>query len=104
MSYSRSRNRTAVGIAIAVLCGAIFLAAPALPATGAPPATAVSARLTEVTGFGVNPTNLQMYLYVPDTVRVHPSVLVAVHYCTGSGPALFEGTDYASLADRTGLL
>jgi poly(hydroxyalkanoate) depolymerase family esterase len=45
-----------------------------------------------------------MFLYVPNNVRPHPPVLVAVHYCTGSGPAMFAGTDYASLADRYGFV
>jgi len=68
----------------------------------APPAPV--GQLTEVTGFGANPTNLQMFVYVPPVLRAHPSVLVALHYCTGSGPAMFDGTDYASLADRYGFV
>ncbi|MGW4962897.1 extracellular catalytic domain type 1 short-chain-length polyhydroxyalkanoate depolymerase [Nonomuraea sp. NPDC004186] len=64
----------------------------------APPAS--SAQLTEVTGFGTNPTNLRMHLYVPDGVGTRPPLLVAVHYCTGSGPAFYSGTEFASLADR----
>jgi acetylxylan esterase len=31
-------------------------------------------------------------------------VLVALHYCGGSGPAFFSGTEFASLADRYGYL
>ncbi|MEV0272116.1 PHB depolymerase family esterase [Hamadaea sp. NPDC050747] len=68
----------------------------------APPAQA--ATLTEVTGFGTNPTNLRMYLYVPDTVRTRPAVLLALHYCTGSGPAFYSGTQFASLADQYGFI
>ncbi|MGA5765723.1 PHB depolymerase family esterase [Nonomuraea bangladeshensis] len=64
----------------------------------APPAA--SAQLTEVTGFGANPTNLRMHLYVPDGVGTRPALLVAVHYCTGSGPAFYSGTEFASLADQ----
>jgi poly(hydroxyalkanoate) depolymerase family esterase len=41
---------------------------------------------------------------VPDTVRPRPAVLVAVHYCTGSGPAFHAGTEFASLADRYGFI
>nr|BFE79615.1 hypothetical protein GCM10020093_022160 [Planobispora longispora] len=65
---------------------------------------ASSATLTEVTGFGANPTNLRMHLYVPDRVAARPAVLVAVHYCTGSGPAFHSGTEFASLADRYGFI
>jgi len=73
------------------------------PAATARPAKAAAA-LTEVTGFGTNPSNLQMYLYVPDSVTAHPAVVVAVHYCTGSGPAMYSGTEWASLADRYGFV
>ncbi|MEU9896717.1 PHB depolymerase family esterase [Streptomyces phaeochromogenes] len=78
-------------------------AAPATTPT-AGPAAAPAAALTEVTGFGTNPSNLQMYLYVPDSVTANPAVVVAVHYCTGSGPAMYSGTEYASLADRYGFI
>jgi poly(hydroxyalkanoate) depolymerase family esterase len=81
------------------------LIGPAAPAraTGAPspPEPAV---LTEVTNFGANPTGLQMFLYVPNTVRRHPAVVVALHYCTGSGPAMFTGTRFAALADTYGFV
>ncbi|WP_405622573.1 PHB depolymerase family esterase [Streptomyces sp. NBC_00076] len=73
------------------------------PAATARPAKAAAA-LTEVTDFGTNPSNLQMYLYVPDNVTAHPAVVVAVHYCTGSGPAMYSGTEWASLADRYGFV
>ncbi|MEU8082287.1 PHB depolymerase family esterase [Micromonospora sp. NPDC049101] len=79
---------------------ALTLAAAAL--TFATPASA--ATLTQVTGFGTNPTNLQMHLYVPDRVATRPAVLLALHYCTGSGPAFHSGTQYASLADRYGFI
>ncbi|NJC66601.1 PHB depolymerase family esterase [Planosporangium flavigriseum] len=45
-----------------------------------------------------------MHLYVPKRVQRHPAVVVALHYCTGSGPAMFAGTSYASLADRYGFV
>jgi poly(hydroxyalkanoate) depolymerase family esterase len=57
-----------------------------------------------VTGFGPNPTNLLMHLYVPAHARPHPAVVVVLHYCGGSGPAMFSGTEYASLADRYGFI
>nr|WP_222108399.1 PHB depolymerase family esterase [Streptomyces cupreus] len=81
---------------------ALFVTTPAARAgtTDVVPA----ATLTEVTNFGTNPSNLQMYVYVPDTVTDRPAVLVAVHYCTGSGPAMYSGTEYASLADRYGFI
>ncbi|MBP2326856.1 poly(hydroxyalkanoate) depolymerase family esterase [Kibdelosporangium banguiense] len=66
--------------------------------------TASAAQLTEVTGFGSNPSNLRMHLYVPDTVVSKPPVLVAVHYCTGTGPAFYSGTEFARMADRYGFI
>ena len=36
------------------------------------------ASLTRVTEFGANPTELQMFLYVPDKVADNPAIIVAV--------------------------
>jgi len=59
-----------------------------------------AASLVEITNFGTNPTGLRMHLYVPDNMTFPAPLLVAVHYCTGSGPAFFSGTQFASLADQ----
>jgi poly(hydroxyalkanoate) depolymerase family esterase len=82
------------------------LAAAAALAVGVilPAATASAASLVQVTGFGTNPTNLQMHLYVPDRLAANPGLLVAVHYCTGSGPAFFNGTEFKTLADQYGFV
>jgi poly(hydroxyalkanoate) depolymerase family esterase len=89
--------------ALVPLLAATVLTAPA--ATARPQqAAAPTATLTEVTDFGANPSNLQMYLYVPDNVTAKPAVVVAVHYCTGSGPAMYSGTEWASLADQYGFV
>ena len=89
------------------LLAATFLTAPAASArTGTPAAApaAAAAALTEITNFGTNPSNLRMYVYVPNRVTTRPAVLVAVHYCTGSGPVFYSNTEYASLADRYGFI
>jgi poly(hydroxyalkanoate) depolymerase family esterase len=102
-------------LAVAALAAALALAAPAGPATAvrpdptvppplAEPLPAPVNELIEVTDFGANPTDLDMHLYVPDDVAKHPEILVAMHYCTGTGPAMFAGTDYASLADVYGFV
>ncbi|MFF6914419.1 PHB depolymerase family esterase [Streptomyces sp. NPDC012466] len=80
---------------------AIAVASLVRPAVAAP---AAAATLVEVTGFGANPTNLRMYLYVPDRLAARPAVVVASHYCGGSGPAFHAGRPYASLADRYGYI
>ncbi|WP_203880177.1 extracellular catalytic domain type 1 short-chain-length polyhydroxyalkanoate depolymerase [Planobispora takensis] len=92
--------RSTVMAAAAVVVGLVAALVTALAAA----APASSAALTEVTGFGTNPTNLRMHLYVPDRVAARPAILVAVHYCTGSGPAFHSGTEFASLADRYGFI
>jgi poly(hydroxyalkanoate) depolymerase family esterase len=90
--------------ALVPLLAALLLAAPPAAARTDAAADVPYATLTEVTDFGSNPSNLQMYLYVPESVTPNPAVLVAVHYCTGSGPAMYNGTEYASLADRYGFV
>jgi poly(hydroxyalkanoate) depolymerase family esterase len=87
---------TTAGLTVAGLAAAVALAAPA--------ASAAAGALTEVTNFGYNPTNIQMYEYVPTSVRTHPAILVAAHWCTGTGPAMYSGTEFASLADQYGFI
>ncbi|MFL6118398.1 PHB depolymerase family esterase [Actinophytocola sp.] len=77
--------------------GAALLGAGLLVGQSAP---ASAASLVEITNFGTNPSGLRMHLYVPDGVPANPAVLVAVHYCTGTGPAFYSGTEFARLADQ----
>ncbi|GAB3001621.1 extracellular catalytic domain type 1 short-chain-length polyhydroxyalkanoate depolymerase [Saccharothrix stipae] len=65
---------------------------------------ASAATLTRVTDFGPNPSNINMYVYVPDNVAPQPALLVLVHYCGGSAGAIFNGNgrDFATAADRYG--
>ncbi|MEV6607066.1 PHB depolymerase family esterase [Kutzneria sp. NPDC051319] len=65
---------------------------------------ASAATLTQVTNFGNNPSNLQMYEYVPNNVQAHPAILLALHGCQGSGPYLYSSTQFASLADQYGFI
>jgi poly(hydroxyalkanoate) depolymerase family esterase len=88
------------GALVPLLAALTLVAPPAAARTEAVPA----ATLTEVTGFGTNPSSLQMYVYVPAAVATHPAIVVAVHYCGGSGPAMYSGTEYASLADQLGFI
>lgn len=69
-----------------------------------PAAHAAAGSLVQVTNFGTNPTNLQMWLYVPPSVKSHPAILLALHQCTGSGPGFFSGTQFANLADQFGFI
>ncbi|WP_307183275.1 extracellular catalytic domain type 1 short-chain-length polyhydroxyalkanoate depolymerase [Streptomyces canus] len=101
MSITPRRPLRSVLPALLSLLAAVLFAAPTASArTEAAP----TAALTEITDFGTNPSNLQMYLYVPDNVTAHPAVVVAVHYCTGSGPAMYNGTEWAQLANTYGFV
>ncbi|MEV6300639.1 PHB depolymerase family esterase [Actinoplanes sp. NPDC051861] len=93
------RHWRAVLASVAAVLTGLLATTTLLPAS---PASA--AALTEVTGFGTNPTGIRMYLYVPDRLPTKPAVLVAVHYCTGSGPAFYSGTEFKSLADQYGFI
>ncbi len=64
----------------------------ALAAVGlGPVGPASAAGLTQVTNFGTNPSNLNMYVYIPANVQAKPAILVAVHYCTGTASAFYSG-------------
>jgi poly(hydroxyalkanoate) depolymerase family esterase len=65
---------------------------------------AAAASLVQVTNFGNNPGNMQMYVYVPDSHPANPAILVAMHGCGGSGPGFYSGSEFASLADRYGFV
>jgi acetylxylan esterase len=68
------------------------------------PGPAAAASLQEVQGFGNNPSNAKMFVYVPDKVVASPPILVAIHYCGGSANAFFTGTGYRSQADLHGFI
>ncbi|MFE9186799.1 PHB depolymerase family esterase [Micromonospora haikouensis] len=96
MSVKRLLRAVAALAVVPLLAMTVLLAAQ--------PASA--AALTQVTNFGNNPSGLNMYLYVPDNVAPRPALLVLIHYCGGSGPAIFNGNgrDYVTAADRYGYI
>ncbi|MFJ6380765.1 PHB depolymerase family esterase [Kitasatospora sp. NPDC092039] len=114
MFRNRSLPSRLLGIA-AALGLAVGLSLQAAPRAAAAPAAATQAAtpaatpqttgsLTQITNFGANPTGLLMHLYVPNSVRAHPPILLALHGCQGTGPYLYSSTDFGSLADRYGFL
>jgi poly(hydroxyalkanoate) depolymerase family esterase len=68
--------------------------------------SAQAASLVEVTNFGNNPSGLRMHIYVPDRVAARPAIVVAVHFCTGTGPVFFNGSghEFATQADQFGFI
>jgi acetylxylan esterase len=91
----KMRMRALWGIALIALAAAACLQAVS-------PASAAS--LVQVANFGSNPSNLGMYLYVPNSAGANAPILVAIHQCTGSGPGFYSGTQFASLADQYGFI
>jgi acetylxylan esterase len=66
--------------------------------------TTLAASLTKVTGWGNNPTGLNMYVYVPNNVAANPAIVVAMHYCGGSASAYFSYTKFPQYADQYGFI
>ncbi|NKZ07431.1 extracellular catalytic domain type 1 short-chain-length polyhydroxyalkanoate depolymerase [Actinomadura latina] len=93
----RRITRLLAGIAAVIVAAALCVAT-------APAPRASAAALTQVSSFGANPGNLQMYVYIPDSVQAHPGILVAMHGCNGWAPGFFQGTEFASLADQYGFI
>ena len=92
--------RRVVAAATTLVLGVVGLAAAAL--TTAPAAQAAS--LVSVPSFGSNPGQLGMSLFVPDSLPARPAVLVAVHYCTGTAQAMYDGAQFDELATRYGYI
>ena len=80
--------------------GLLAAVLPVLFAAG--PCAAASRQ--QIDSFGDNPSNIEMYLYVPDNVAQKPAILVGVHWCGGTGPDFYSGTKYAALSDRYGFI
>jgi acetylxylan esterase len=79
-----------------VAAGVMLVARPALAAS-----------LTQVGSFGTNPSNLGMYIYVPDKLAARPALLVLMHYCGGNATAMFNssgGQDYVKAANQYGYI
>jgi len=58
-----------------------------------------AAGLTEVTGFGTNPGNLQMFTYIPTGLATNRPIVVALHGCTQSAAAYDSETGWTKWAD-----
>ncbi|KAK3488442.1 Alpha/Beta hydrolase protein [Neurospora crassa] len=62
------------------------------------------ASLQQVANFGSNPSGVKMYLYVPNKLATKPAIIVAIHYCSGTAQAFYQGTQYAQLAEKYGYI
>lgn len=60
--------------------------------------------VTQITNFGDNPTGVENYVYVPAALADPPALIAAIHYCTGTAQAYYNGTQYATLAEEYGFI
>jgi acetylxylan esterase len=67
-----------------------------------PTASAAANQLVQVKNFGLNPTNISFYIYVPTKLQTKPPILVNPHWCHGNVQAAFTGTQLSTLADTYG--
>ncbi|MQA26232.1 MAG: PHB depolymerase family esterase [Micromonosporaceae bacterium] len=91
---TRPPRRSAFGFAAAAVLVVLATASLAQPAA--------AATLEEVTGFGSNPGNLQMFRYVPDGLPAGRPLVVALHGCTQSAAAYDNEPGWTTLAERHG--
>lgn len=56
----------------------MLIPSPSLLVLTALAALGFAASLVQVEDFGANPTNIYMYIYVPDKLATKPAVIVAV--------------------------
>ncbi|KFY96218.1 hypothetical protein V498_02796, partial [Pseudogymnoascus sp. VKM F-4517 (FW-2822)] len=67
-------------------------------------AFANAASPTQVTDFGRNPTNAEMYIYALDNLSAHPVLIRGMHYCGGTGPEFYNNTRWVDIADTKGFI
>ena len=84
-----------------------LLAAASIALAAGRPAHAAS--LQQVTGWGVSglPSDVTMYIYVPNTPATNPPILTLIHYCGGTASAVFgqaQGGGIVSAADQYGFI
>lgn len=88
-----------------VVSAAVLGVLPATPATATaarPTAAAAADTLQQVTGFGTNPGNLQMFAYTPAHVPAGAPLVIALHGCTQSANAYYANSGWPKLADTWG--
>jgi acetylxylan esterase len=92
-----ARNRVTLGAWLAATAG--VLAAP----------SANAASLQPVSNWGASgmPSDVSMYIYVPDKVATNPPILTLVHYCGGTASNVFgqaQGGGVVKAADQYGFI
>ncbi|KAI1074013.1 carbohydrate esterase family 1 protein [Whalleya microplaca] len=62
------------------------------------------AALTQVSDWGENPTNLEMAISLPSSLAEQPAIVLALHYCGGTGPAYYQMANYDTYANAGGFI
>jgi poly(hydroxyalkanoate) depolymerase family esterase len=83
---------------------AIALALASAAAVFMAPKAAHAAQFTQITEFGDNPGDLDMYVYVPDNVAPNPAIVVVNHWCTGSAANQYDWLPFDELAEQYGYI
>jgi acetylxylan esterase len=73
------------------------------------PLSAKGASLQAVSNWGISglPSDVSMYVYVPDKVAQNPPILTLIHYCGGTASAVFgqaQGGGIVKAADQYGFI
>jgi poly(hydroxyalkanoate) depolymerase family esterase len=87
---------------LAVLAAAAAAVLIAVLAAAARPAAA-QGTLTQVTNFGSNPGNLNMYSYLPTGLVSDAPLVVALHGCTQSATDYYDNSGWPKIADEFGV-
>jgi feruloyl esterase len=93
------RRWSVLVLGVLAVLGAVALTVAPRMASGHAAAAAAP-----VDGFGTNPGNLAMYVYLPDDRPVAPALVVALHGCTQSADDYLEHSGWRELADRDGFV
>jgi poly(hydroxyalkanoate) depolymerase family esterase len=87
---------TAVGAVLAVLVALVYVL------TSATTALANSSTLTQVSSFGSNPGDIQMFDYVPTSASSDAPLVVALHGCAQQASDYYNGSGWPKYADEWG--
>ena len=64
---------------------------------------AAANQLVQVTAdIGPNPNNVGMFVYKPTKLASPTPLIVAIHYCSGTAQAYFQGSKFAQLSETYG--
>ncbi|WP_327367163.1 extracellular catalytic domain type 1 short-chain-length polyhydroxyalkanoate depolymerase [Streptomyces sp. NBC_01217] len=81
---------------------ALALVAATLSTVGAAQPAAAAGGLQQVTNFGSNPGNLQMYEYAPADLPANAPLVIALHGCTQTANAYYTNSGWPKYADLWG--